>query len=242
MPCVIKRKQLFFRVTEVYCAEEPYEDKDADYIIFYHTRSMNDKFFCHKEYVAVLDLRPSIDELFNGFDRSLSKDIRRAYREGVVIHVNKTHDEFYKLAIDFHRAKGLPLSLVPTVRFMRENGYLLTAYVGGRLVAGQFYMACYPTLLYHTASRVISDNPRESQMIGRAVKALVWEAIKLGKQNGYLELNFGGISEKMSGGIDFFKLRYGAKPQIQYVCKKANNWLLNIYLKGREWIRHGMKR
>jgi len=35
-------------------------------------------------------------------------------------------------------------------------------------------------------------------MIGRAVKALVWEAIKLGKQNGYLELNFGGISEKMS--------------------------------------------
>jgi len=68
MPCVIKRKQLFFRVTEVYCAEEPYEDKDADYTIFYHTKSMNDKFFCHKEYVAVLDLRPSIDELFNGFD------------------------------------------------------------------------------------------------------------------------------------------------------------------------------
>jgi hypothetical protein len=22
-----------------------------------------------------------------------------------------------------------------------------------------------------------------------------------------------------------------------YVCKKANNWLLNIYLKGKEWIK-----
>ena len=161
MSCVIKRKQLFFKVEEVYCAEEPYQDKDVDYIIFYHTRGVNDEFSCREEYVAVLDLRPSIDELFNGFDRRLRKDIRRAYRDGVVIRVNEAYEEFHKLAIDFHRAKGLPLNLAPSVEFMRENGYLLTAYVGSMLVAGQFYMACYPTLLYHTASRIISDDTRE---------------------------------------------------------------------------------
>jgi hypothetical protein len=42
----------------------------------------------------------------------------------------------------------------------------------------------------------------------------------------------------MTGGIDFFKLRYGAKPQVQYTCKKANNLLLNIYLMGRERVKH----
>ena len=237
MPCVIKRKRFFFNVKEVYCAEEPYEDEDADYIIFYHVKRKDNRFHCHDIFVAVLDLRPNLDELFKGLDRRLREDIRRAYREGVVIYTNKAYEEFHKLALDFHRAKGLPLSLVPSVKFMQENGYLLTAYIGGRLVAGQFYMGCYPTLLYHTASRVISNDPKDSQAIGRAVKALVWEAIKLGKLNGYLELNLGEISKEMTSGIDFFKLRFGAKPQVEYVCKKANNWLLKIYLKGKEWIK-----
>jgi len=202
---------------------------------------VNDEFSCREVYAAVLDLRPSIDELFDGFNKRLREDIRRAYRDAVVMRVNEAYEEFHKLTIDFRRAKGLPLNLVPSVEFMRENGYLLTAYVGSMLVAGQFYMACYPTLLYRTASRVISDDTRENQLIGRAVKALVWEAIKLGKSRGYLELNFGGISEEMSSGIDFFKLRYGAKPQIRYVCKKANNWLLDIYFKGRRWIKRSMR-
>ena len=242
MPCIVKRKHLFFKVEEVYCAEEPYEDEDVDYIIFYHTRGRNNKFYCHEViYVAALDLRPGIDELFKGLPEKLRKEIRRAYRDGVIIHINKDYEKFYELAVDFHRAKGLPLSLIPSVEFMRENGYLLTAYVEGRLIAGQFYMACYSTLLYHTASRVISDDPKENQAIGRAVKALVWEAIKLGKSKGYLELNFSGISKDMTSGIDFFKLRYGAKPQVQYVCKKANNWLLSIYLKGREWVKNTIK-
>jgi len=102
-------------------------------------------------------------------------------------------------------------------------------------------MACYPTLLYHVASRVISNDIKENQLIGRAVKTLVWEAIKLGKSKGYLELNFNGISKDMTSGIDFFKLRYGAKPRIEYVCKKANNWLLSIYLKGRKRIKSIIK-
>jgi len=99
-------------------------------------------------------------------------------------------------------------------------------------------MACYPTFLYHVASRIISINPSENQLIGRGVKLLVWEAVKLAKLKGYQGLNFSGISEEMTGGIDFFKLRYGAKPQIQYTCKKANNLILNIYLMGRELVKH----
>jgi len=58
---------------------------------------MNDKFSCREEYVTVLDLRPSIDELFNGFDKKLRKDIRRAYRDGVVIRVNEAYEEFTSL-------------------------------------------------------------------------------------------------------------------------------------------------
>jgi len=237
MPCIIRSRRFFFRILEVYCDERPYEDNKADYIIFYYTRRRNDKFSCREIYTAVLDLRPSIDDLFKGLNSKLRKDIRRAYRENIEIRVNRDYDEFHKLAVDFHKAKGLPLSLVPSIEFMKRHGYLLTAYIENRIVAGQFYMACYPTLLYHAASRIISDNPKESQMIGRAVKVLVWEAIRLGKSKNYQELNFGGISKEMSSGIDFFKLRYGAKPEIQYVCKKANNLLLNIYLHMRDLIK-----
>jgi hypothetical protein len=241
MPCVIKRKKLVFKIAEVYCAEEPYEVDDVDYMIFYHTRRRNPEFYCREIHAAVLDLRPSLDEIFEGFSANLRKDIRRAYRDGIITRVNEGYGEFHRLAIDFHRAKGLPLSLVPPIEFMQRNGYLLTAYIGGRLVAGQFYMACSPTLLYHTASRIISVNPRENQVIGRAVKALVWEAVKLAKLKGYQELNLGGISERMDTGIDFFKLRYGAKLQVQYVCKKANNPVLSILLMGRKLAKHVVK-
>jgi lipid II:glycine glycyltransferase (peptidoglycan interpeptide bridge formation enzyme) len=94
-------------------------------------------------------------------------------------------------------------------------------------------MACYPTFLYHVASRIISINPSENQLMGRAVKLLVWEAVKLAKLKGYQEPNFGGISEEMTGGINFFKLRYGAKPRVQYTCEKANNLLLKILPYGK---------
>jgi len=238
MPCVIKLKKLVFKVAEVYCAEEPYEDSSVDYMIFYHVRKKNTKFLCKESRVAVLDLRPSLDEIFKGFSPKLRKDIRRAYRDGIIIRVNEGYEEFHKLSIDFHKAKGLPLSLVPSIEFMQKNGYLLTAYIRGKLIAGQFYMACYPTFLYHVASRIISINPSENQLIGRGVKLLVWEAVKLAKLKGYQELNFSGISEEMTGGIDFFKLRYGAKPQVQYTCKKANNLILSIYLMGRELVKH----
>jgi len=122
MPCIIRSERFFFRILEVYCAEEPYEDSSVDYMIFYYVRRKNTKFLCKESPVAVLDLRPSLDEIFKGFSPKLRKDIRRAYRDGIIIRVNEGYEEFHKLSIDFHKAKGLPLSLVPSIEFMQKTG------------------------------------------------------------------------------------------------------------------------
>jgi|GEM_PF-4920999 len=45
--------------------------------------------------------------------RIFEKNIRRVYGDGVIMHICKDYEKFYKLIAYFHRAKGLLPSLVP---------------------------------------------------------------------------------------------------------------------------------
>ena len=236
MPCEIDRRIGLFKIKEIWCAERPYDIPSVDYVIFYQAKNKSLGFNCNELNTVYLDLSPDLDTLFNNIDVRFRKDLRRAIRHGIKVKIDHDYDDFLRLAKEFHDIKGLPKSLIPTVDFMKKTGKLFVAYIDDKMLAGQFYMECHPTFLYHTAVRKITKIPSENQLVGMAVRLLVWEAIKYAKEHGFMELDFGGTSPDLSSTIDRFKLKFGSKPRIEYNCKKVYNPLIRAYLFIRSFI------
>ena len=232
MPCEIDRRLGPFKIKEIWCADYVYDTPSIDYVIFYQAKDKGQAqgFNCREITTVYLDLSPDLNTLYENIDSRFRKDIRRAIRYGIKVYVDYGYEDFMKLAQEFHDVKGLPRSLIPTVDFMKKTGKLFTAYFDGKILAGQFYMECYPTFLYHTAVRKITKIPSENQLVGMATRLLVWEAIKYAKERGFMELDFGGTSPELNSTIDKFKLKFGSKSRVKYNCKKAYNPLFKAYL------------
>ncbi len=165
-------------------------------------------------YRHVLALQPDPEAIFAHFDRSrVKRKLRRAEREGLSISRSESKhdllDVFYPLHVTTRRRLGVP---VQPRRFFevlwheflgRGLGFVVTARVREIPVASVVIFAWNRRMFYK-----FSASGRELGDIG-AGQAVVWEALRWGCENDYLDFDF-GRTDLGHEGLRAFKRAWGA--------------------------------
>lgn len=163
-------------------------------------------------YLHHLDLRPSEQVLFKGFQKdSIQRKIRRAEREALRYEAGTSNEllsYFYKLLIMTRRKHGLPPQPLKWFRSliacMGKDVNIRVALKGDIPVASILTLSNQKTLIYKYGC---SDG-RFGNLGGTAL--LFWNAIQEAKASGVEELDM-GRSDTDNVGLVTFKDRWGTK-------------------------------
>ncbi len=165
-----------------------------------------DSYYFHK-----LDLRPSLEDLFQGFHKDcVQRKIRRAERENLTYQCGKSEDilrAFYQMMIltrRRHRLPPPPLAWYRTlVGCMGDAVNIHLASKDGRPVASILTLHHRSTLFYKYGC---SD--KDFSKLG-GMHFLFWKAIQDAKRRGIVEFDLGRSDLNNPGLVDF-KDRWGA--------------------------------
>lgn len=162
----------------------------------------------------LLDLRPSLDDIFSSFHKScVRRPIRKSTRCGLVLTADKTEAslrEFYTLYYAMRKNYGLLPQ--PYVFFSKMRSILaplgkieiLSASHGGRTVSSILLLKHGDTTTYeYGASLGAARRLHPSHF-------LLWEAIRRAKEEGFRTFNFGRTFDA-NGGLSRFKARWGTR-------------------------------
>ena len=160
-----------------------------------------------------LDLSSERDDIWAGLRKGTRSDIRRAMREGVeVIQAASTEDlrAFFDLHLAIRKRKYS--MLCQPFRFFEgvwrefiesDQGFLLLARSGERVIAGAFFLISGTTLYYKFNASMPDTLPL------RPNDLLLWEAISRAKSRGLTGLDF-GLTDWEQSGLAHFKRKFGA--------------------------------
>jgi Acetyltransferase (GNAT) domain len=163
-------------------------------------------------YLHVLDLRPSVEELFRTFHKDcIQRKIRRAEREGLVYESgNSEHllSFFYELLVQTRRRHQLPPQPIQWFRnvaaCMGDQMHVKVAFKDGKAIASILTMQYRNVLCYkYGCSDAVSHN------LG-GTPFLFWKAIIEAKAAGMTSMDF-GRTDPENLGLVTFKDRWGAK-------------------------------
>lgn len=157
------------------------------------------KFYLHR-----LDLRPSLEEIFQGLKNSAQRRIKRAAAAGISLTCGRADEmfrDFYGLLVTTwkrHRLPPQPYAWFRNLRdCMREALEIRLAYKGGLPIAALLLLRFKSTTYYKYGC---SDAKFHS--LG-AMPALLWRTIEESKAAGSLELDLGRSELKNHGLITF---------------------------------------
>jgi CelD/BcsL family acetyltransferase involved in cellulose biosynthesis len=164
-----------------------------------------------RHYLHVLDLRPSLDEIYLRFHKNcVRRKIRRADREGVTLERGKSESmlqDFYRLLLLTRRRHGLPPQPAAWFRNILQclpsRATLHAARIGGRPIASILTLRHQQTLVYKYGC---SD--ARFHNLG-AMPRLFWQIIQEAKQEHLQEFDL-GRSELDNEGLIRFKDHFGA--------------------------------
>lgn len=184
----------------------------------------------------VVDLNPSIENLWKNLEGRARRSIKRAERSGIeVVESEKWRDwkEFYDLYVRVCRSKGIrPRSIdlhrsVYDFLAMKGKARLFLAKYRGEIVGGIIFLVTPHEMMgYEGVSDVrflkLSSN-----------SAVHWHAISWAKEHGIKNYDFGGALWKLDKkhylySVHLFKRQWGGK------LRKYNSYALNrLYFIGR---------
>jgi CelD/BcsL family acetyltransferase involved in cellulose biosynthesis len=178
-----------------------------------------------------LDMRPGLDELWNGMDPSAHRAIRKSQREGVEVRVAESEGElraFFEMHLKIRKYK-LGMLAQPFVFFQniwhrfvdKQNGFLLLAVYQDKILAGDFFLQWKDTLYYKFNASLHSD------LSHRPNDLLVWEGIRRGKATGFDSLDF-GLSDIDQEGLVRYKRKFGTEEKIISFLRCAPNASPNL--------------
>ncbi len=161
----------------------------------------------------VLDLRPSVEEIFNSFHKScIRRVINRANRENLTVSEGRSEDllqMFYALMMLTRRRHELPPQPISWFRnvleFMGENALIRVAMKGEIPVASIFTLTHNRIAIYKYGC---SDAAHHN--LG-GMPFLFWRAIQDAKASGAEEFDF-GRSDNDNPGLISFKSHLGGQP------------------------------
>ena len=173
-----------------------------------------------------LDLRPELGAIWNAMHDSTHRAIRKSQREGLVVRLAQSEDElraFFEMHLKIRKYKyGLlaqPYSFFQNIwrRFVEaQQGFLLLALCGDKIVAGDLFLECKDTLYYKFNASLPGD------LSHRPNDLLIWEGIQRGKNRGLKLLDF-GLSDIDQEGLVRYKRKFGTEEKtISFVRHEPN--------------------
>lgn len=176
-----------------------------------HTAQLSDLSKSESFTLQTLDLRPTLDTLFQNFHKScVQRKIRRAERENLSYEQGRSDlilKKFYDLLLVTRRRHGLPPQPVTWFRnviaSMGNRALIRVASKHGQPVASIVTIQYKDTLIYKYGC---SDS-RFNNLGGNPF--LFWKAIQDAKANGVLTYDL-GRSEQDNSGLTAFKENWGA--------------------------------
>lgn len=167
-------------------------------------------------YWHTLDLGRDADTIFRGFKGSTRRNIKKAIRENVQVHISHSLDsvrEFYRLNAITRKHHGLPpqpfffFKNVHKHIISRGKGFVVLASFGGRNIAEAVYFHFGRKAIYkYGASERSFQNKRPNNLV-------MWEAIKWYSEKGFESFSF-GRTEPENNGLLQFKRGWGTREKV----------------------------
>lgn len=161
-----------------------------------------------------LDLRPELNDLWNRMDSSCHRAIKKSQREAVQIRVAESEQDlraFFEMHLKIRKYKysllAQPFQFFQNIwrHFMeQQQGFLLLAVLGERIVAGDLFLQWKETLYYKfnaSTPEALSVRPND---------LLIWEGIQRARNRGLKYLDF-GLSDIDQEGLVRYKRKFGTE-------------------------------
>ncbi|MEW5894692.1 MAG: GNAT family N-acetyltransferase [Candidatus Omnitrophota bacterium] len=160
-----------------------------------------------REHFHILDLQPSLDEIWRKAHDSHKAAVNQAVKKGVTVQECRKAElrKFYRLHLGIRKNKyrifPQPYRFFENIwdeYMQRGQGFLLGAYSPeGEFIGGNIYLICGDTLYYkfNTSSRAALEF--------RPNNLLFWEGIKRGKARNLKALDLGSSGYEQTGLIRF---------------------------------------
>lgn len=161
-----------------------------------------------------LDLQPDLSDLWDGFESSAQRAVKKAQKSGVVIRRAEQKSDlraFFEMHLSLRKNKyrllAQPYSFFEAIwhQFIEaQKGTLLVADHEGEVIAGILFLEWQNTLYYKfNASKANHLNVRPTDL-------LIWEGVQYGKAKGYTYLDF-GLSDWDQEGLLRFKRKFATE-------------------------------
>ena len=216
-----------FKTRTIWLSDSPFDVEGIDSAYFYACRTKVDMpGFLRKDLATIeIDLTKDIDHVWSMLNSKCRSGIRRAEKDGVIIHMDQGHEVFLKLNDEFRTMKGLDHHTFP-IAFAKEKGKLFIAEMNGEIISGILFLNDGNTLLgMISASRRMDTENGALRNISNANRLLWWSAIDYAKESGLDQVDMGGYyigsePNPQAEGINEFKRRFGGEVIRSYEYRK----------------------
>jgi len=240
MPVVIPRKYLsFIKWCEVWFADKPYTTEYPCTVFYECRQDVEHRDILRKwtTYVLSIDLTLGLDRIWRNIALKTRKEIRKAERIGIEIHINKHFNEFYEINKRFALEKNLK-NLIWPVDLMRKYGTLFTATYDNKVLGGVLFFEDERIMeLKLMASLRLETSKDEAKIISHVMRLLIWRAMQYAYSKGLNEFSLGAVNpDNLGSGTGFFKSRFGGTVVTRYnyvLCRPYLKILYNVYRKMR---------
>ena len=219
MKCITERR-LFFKKTNCWFADEPFDVEDCDAVFFYATKKdvPTTDFYKKESSTLVIDLTKGLDAIWAGMK---TRYIKRGQKEGIKVELNKHHHEFSLLYNRFSKLKRFS-GFSGHIKAYKEHSTLFTASLDEELLAGiltiedekyiRWFLGC---------SKRLETDKEKMVLMGAANRLLIWETIQYAHRKGLVEFDLGGYytggnQNDPRTGINRFKESFGGELRTYY--------------------------
>jgi hypothetical protein len=164
-----------------------------------------------------ISLEKSEEDIFNGFNKNMRQDFRKAEAEGITIDEQVNLEEFVAFFNEFAQLKG---TFGTSLENIQEKGNNLKCYFSryqGQIVSAHSYLLDEQFKIvrhFQTASRRF-DEVIDKNLAGRGNKYLLMKSILRFKEMGYKTFDFGGYAldttDPVLAGINEYKRKFGGE-------------------------------
>ena len=239
---IIDRKIFGFNVKEIYFADQPFDIKDCDGLVFQYCKNKveADGFKRNTKYTSIIDLTQSLDEIWQNMNRKSTRhSIIKAQKQEIKIKINKKYEQFYNILKSIMEHKGFGSYLTKkkeNFETIKRYGTCFTAEYKNNVLGGNLYFEDKDNIiLVYSASKRFTVSDNIAKMMGNINRLLQWEAIKYAKEKGIKTYDMGGLwseeeaeQNQTKKGINFFKLSFGSKKVTRYEYVKSYSKIYNL--------------
>jgi lipid II:glycine glycyltransferase (peptidoglycan interpeptide bridge formation enzyme) len=233
------------RITHVwFCDDKKYIKSNGDIIFLHGYGTKNSDGIVSSQYTLITNLETAEDELWQGINKNVRYEIRRANKEGIITKqfngkeilknkdiINKFENIYNQMYLD----KGIDSKFNRSLfyEYAKNNSIIVTVAYHDQtpLVFHSYIMDNENARFFYSTSPFRQDNEQRN-LIARMNKLLHWSDLLMFKSGGILKYDWGGINNPDSpNSIAQFKLKFPGKVVEYYNIQEGRTLLGRIAIK-----------